>query len=183
MTFYQFTGTDTCRHTSLSLPLAENSTASLATHYGFHCAACIMHNAFTIAMITIILVQLPPRVLPSLRGPVCPARAGAEKPAGGSGESHLTSKQTSRSRHLLPVLLLLLPLHTHTHQCRQEKQWEFEPICHRSLQDGDFPNLTSAQACAGSTEENGLKSANCLRWTNWRHLYPLLAIVLARLAR
>ena len=116
----QVTGTRTCRHTFLSLPLAQNSTASLATHYGFHFAAApACTNDFTIAMVTIILVQVPPRVFPSLRGPVFPARAGAEKLAGGSGESHLTSKQTSGSRHL-PVLLLLLPLHTHTHQCRLE---------------------------------------------------------------
>ena len=154
---YQFTGTHTCRHTSLSLPLAQNSTASLASHYGFHfAAASACTNEFTIAMMTIILVQVPPRVLPSLRGPVCPARAGAEKLAGGSGESHLTSKQTRNNVHLqfLLLLLLLLPLHT-THiapQCRQEKHWEIEPIYHRSLQTGDFPNLTSAQACARSLD-------------------------------
>ena len=110
-----------------------------------------MHNAFTIAIITATLESVP-RVYPALPGNRVPAQAGAEKLAGGSGESHLTRKQT-RGRHL-PVLLLLLPLHT-THiapQCRQEKHWEIEPIYHRSLQTGDFPNLTSAQACARSLD-------------------------------
>ena len=32
------------------------------------------------------------------------------------------------------------------------KHWEIEPIYHRSLHAGDFPNLTSAQACAHSLD-------------------------------
>ena len=142
---YQFTGTDTCRHTSLSLPLAQD-TDFLATYCRSFCIC--MHNFATIMMAT--LVQVPPSVLPALPGNRVPAQAGAEKLAGGSGESHLTRKQTKNVR--LPVLLLLLPLHTHTHNCRQAKHWEIEPIYHRSLQTGDFPNLTSAQACARSLD-------------------------------
>ena len=77
---YQFTGTDTCRHTALSLPLAQNSTASLATNYGFHfAAASACTNEITIAMMTVILAQVPLRVFPCLHRPVCPARTGAEK--------------------------------------------------------------------------------------------------------
>ena len=161
---YQLTGTQTCQHTSLSRPLAQfTASLSLATDYGFYFAACIMHDAFTIAIIIAALASVP-RVYPALPGNRVPAQAGAEKLAGGSGESHLTRKQT-RSRHL-PVLLLLLPLHTHMQNCRQENTW---------------PLLRLARTA--STEKNGLKNANCLRWTNWRHLYPLLATVLACLTR
>ena len=146
---YQFTGTQTCRHTSLSLPLAQNSTASLAIHYGLN-FACSMHKALAMT----IVLEFPPRVLPALPGNRVPAQAGAEILAAGSGESHLTRKQT-RSRHL-PVSLLLLPLHTHTHNCRQAKHWEIELIYHRSLQAGDIPNLTSAQACTRSLDRGKL---------------------------
>ena len=142
---YQLTGTQTCRHTSLSLPLAQD-TDFFAAYCRSFCVC--MHNVATIMMAT--LVQVPSSVLPALPGNRVPAQAGAEKLAGGSGESHLTRKQTKNVR--LPVLLLLLPLHTHTHNCRQAKHWEIEPIYHRSLQTGDFPNLTSAQACARSLD-------------------------------
>ena len=100
-----------------------------------------------------IILAVPPSVSPSLLEHCVPARAGVYNLAGGSGESHPTSKQTRNNVHL-QFLLLLLPLHT-THiapQCRQAKHWEFEPIYHRSLQTGDFPNLTSAQACARSLD-------------------------------
>ena len=104
---------------SLSYSLAQ-FTASLATHYGFYVAAACA-NAFMMTIIIITLAPVPPSVLPSLRGEKLSARAGDVQLAGGSGESHLTSKQTDRSRRL-PVLLLLLPLFTtltYTHQCRR----------------------------------------------------------------
>ena len=94
---------------------------SLTTYYGFYVAAAsACTNAFTIAIITIVLASVPTSVLPSLRGEKRPARAGDVQLAGGSRESHLTSKQTDRSRRL-PVLLLLLPFFTPhiAHQCRQ----------------------------------------------------------------
>ena len=144
--FYQFTGTQTCRHTSLSLPLAQD-TDFLATHCRFN-FACSMHNELAVT----IILEFPTSVLPALPGNRVPAQAGAEMLAGGSGESHLTRKQNRGEDVHLPVLLLLLPLHTHTHNCRQEKHWEIELIYLHSLQTGDFPNLTSAQACARSLD-------------------------------
>ena len=110
----------TCRHTSFSLTHLAQFTASLSltTHYGVH-FACIMHNAFTIAIIMITLVSVPPSGSRGLRGNRVPAHAGTQQLAGGSGDSHPTSKQTRSA--CLPFLLLLLPLFTlqHTHHCRQ----------------------------------------------------------------
>ena len=129
--FYQFIGTQTCRHTSLSLPLAQD-TDFLATQCRFN-FACSMHNELAVT----IILEFPTSVLPALHGNRVPAQAGAEKLARGSGESHLTRKQT-RSRHL-PVLLLLLPLHTHTHNCRQEKYLTSAQACARSLDKEKWP--------------------------------------------
>ena len=47
---YQFTGTHTCRHFSLSLPLAQNSTGTLATHCRFNFARS-MHNELAMTII------------------------------------------------------------------------------------------------------------------------------------
>ena len=76
---YQFTGTHTCRHTSFSLTHLAQFAAflSLTTHYGIHfvtAAACT--NAFTMAIITITLVQVPTSVLPSLPGKNVPPAQG-----------------------------------------------------------------------------------------------------------
>ena len=88
---YQFTGTDTCRHTSLSLPLAQD-TDFFATYCRSFCIC--MHNFATIMMAT--LVQVPPSVLPALPGNRVPAQAGEEKLAGGPcfTESLLPSSST-----------------------------------------------------------------------------------------
>ena len=101
-----------------------------------------MHNASTIAIIIAVLASVPSRVCPPLRGTRCPAHAGGSELAGGSdGESHLTRKQTDRTRRL-PVLLLLLPLFTltYTHQCRQEKYWIFESTLRHSPPPGKSKN-------------------------------------------
>ena len=137
---YQFTGTHTCRHTSLSLTHLAQFTASLATDCGFYFAACIMHNASTIAIIMAML-ESAPRVLPALHGNHVPSHAGIHELAGGSRESHLTRKP-NREKVRLQFLLLLLPLFTltYTHQCRQEKYWIFESTLRHSPPPGKSKN-------------------------------------------
>ena len=132
---YQFTGTHTCRHTSLSLTHLAQFTASffLATCYRFNVAAACINATIIIMIVVAILEQVPTSVLRGLRGKRVPAHAGAQQLAGGSGESHPTSKQTEKNA-CLPFLLLLLPLFTleHTHHCRQVKPLDFESTLRHS---------------------------------------------------
>ena len=178
---YQFTGTHTCRHT-LSLTHLAQFTASffLTTYYRFNFAAACTNATITTIMVA-TLASVPSRVYPPLRGTRCPAHAGGSELAGGSdGESHLTRKQTDRTRRL-PVLLLLLPLFTtHTaHQCRQAKPLDFESTLRRSppreeskiLLYRGFPDTASEG-------RNGLRTVKGHRWAKRAHLYPLFALLL-----
>ena len=165
---YQFTGTHTCRHTSLSLTRLAQFTASffLATCYRFNVAAACINATIIIMIVVAILEQVPTSVLRDLRGKRVPAHAGAQQLAGGSGESHPTSKQTEKNA-CLPFLLLLLPFSTtltYTHQCRQPPQTKI--LLYRGFLE------------AASERKNGHRTVRRHRWAKRAHLYPLFALLL-----
>ena len=112
---YQLTGTHTCRHTSLSLPLVQNSIVFFVAFCVFVAAASACTHVLTIAIITTVLASVPSRVLSSLLGHHSPTRAGFEKLAGGRDEeSHLTRKQKPDNVRLLFYFYYYLSLHSRT---------------------------------------------------------------------
>ena len=137
---YQLTGTPTCRHTSLSLPLAQFTAASLslATYYRFNFAAAST-NAAIMAIMTIVtttLAQVPSRVLGGLRGDRVP-RPRRCSSTGGWERRIPPDQQTNRDGAFTVFTpLTASSLHTHLHApMSTPKTMDFRV---------DFTSLTSA---------------------------------------
>ena len=141
-------------------------------------ASCIMHLRSR--------SYYPTSVLPAMPVNRVPAQAGVHELAG--GRENPTDQQTKPRRRCAFAIFTATTASLHNTHCTlmsASKRWEFEPLGIRAASPLFTPvwGLPKLDLCSGlraaSTDENGLKSAKCLWWTNWRHLYPLLATVLA----